>query len=200
MPSQYKEDEFLEQYFYTKQKGFLVDVGAADGIIGSNSEFLINQYKFRGLLVEPNKNSFELLLKKYHANKNIILENVACANRYMGKVDFYVDDRDGTEQLSTLDNQQVSNCKEYFKCNFSSYKVSVVRTDFLFLLYQIKIIDFMSVDCEQYDLKVLQGIDFDRFNIKLICLEMNNDETIDFMVSKGYKLIHKTEGNNFWEI
>ena len=39
--AQYNEEEIFKNFFNNKQDGFVVEVGAADGITNSNSRFLI---------------------------------------------------------------------------------------------------------------------------------------------------------------
>ena len=51
--SENEEDTFVIKYFQEKMNGFLLDISAADGVTGSNSFQLIDEYHWSGLLVEP---------------------------------------------------------------------------------------------------------------------------------------------------
>ena len=60
MYSQGYEEIYLLNYFKNNNTGFLVDIGAADGINNSNSKKLI-ELGWSGLLVEPNKKNYNKL-------------------------------------------------------------------------------------------------------------------------------------------
>ena len=67
-------------------------------------------------------------------------------------------------------------------------------------------IDFLNVDVEANDLKVLEGIDFNNLNIKLICVEMFNEDGnidqntfTDLLKPYNYKLIKVIGPNGFFE-
>ena len=50
-----------------------------------------------------------------------------------------------------------------------------------------KDIDFMNLDIEGSEGEVLDHLDFDVYNVKLICIE-GGDQYGEFMKSKGYQL------------
>ena len=67
-------------------------------------------------------------------------------------------------------------------------------------------IDFLNIDVESHDLEALSGIDFDALNIKLICVEMfdengkiNKDKFINLLKLYNYKLLHNIGANGFFE-
>ena len=66
--SQYNEEGFIDSFFKNKNNGFLVDIGAADGITNSNSRFLIEK-GWGGILIEPNTKNFNKLQDLYKNNK-----------------------------------------------------------------------------------------------------------------------------------
>ena len=59
-------------------------------------------------------------------------------------------------------------------------------------------IDFISIDTEGLDSKIIKNIDFTKTKIKLICVEKIDDESIDYLNINNYKLIHTTIGNAFY--
>ena len=62
--------------------------------------------------------------------------------------------------------------------------------------YSDKEIDFLDIDVEGADFKVLKGINFKRFKPKLICIEIHKknykkDLIYKFLVKKKYSLVWK---------
>ena len=192
--SQYGEEIFLIEYFKNKSLGFLVEIGAADGINNSNSRKLIEN-GWKGLLVEPNKNNF-IKLEKIYLNTDIILENCGCSYETKSTT-FFIDQNDEYQQISTFNRDQVKFCKEAYSCEFLEQESNLIKTSELFEKHLIKNIDFLSIDTETYDLNVLKGIDFESVNIELICIEDNN--VSDFLESKGYKELFRNIGNTFYK-
>ena len=196
--SQYQEESFLLDYFGDKKNGFLVDIGAADGISNSNSRKLI-EIGWSGLLVEPNKKNYDKLQKLYEKNNLIILENLGCSNVNDDSADFYIDKNDEYEQLSTFSYSQAEGCKKFFKCDFVNDKVKLQKTSELFSKHNIKEIDFLSIDTESFDTNVILGINFNECNINLICVEHITDEMTEELKKHNYNLCHKTGGNYFFK-
>lgn len=191
--SQYNEEEFLIDFFKQK-KGFVVEIGAADGTNNSNSRFLIEN-GWDALLVEPNLKNYYNICDLYKNKNNIIVENCGCSDLTEKQKIFFVDHNDRYEQLSTFSEEQMNFCKNHFSCDFSKQTVDVYRTQEIFNKHSIKNIDFLSVDTESFDLKVLKGIDFSLTNINLICVE--NIDTIEYLKKYNYKICFQTIGNLF---
>lgn len=189
--AQYNEEEFLINYFKGLSNGILVDIGAADGINNSNSRYLI-EIGWSGLLVEPNKKNFEKLIDLYSNNKNIVLENKGCSENSIESAEFYIDQNDQYQQLSTFSPNQVIKCKKMYNCGFINDKIDLIKTSDLLVKHSLNKINFMSIDTESYDTNVIKGIDFSLFDIDLICVEDNNTEINQILLNNGYKLIYKT--------
>ena len=196
--SQYQEESFLVDYFNDAKTGFLVDIGAADGISNSNSRKLIEN-GWSGLLIEPNKKNYIKLQKLYEKNNLIILENLGCSNTTEDLVDFYIDKNDEYEQLSTFSYSQAEGCKKIFNCNFVKDKIKLQKTSELLSKHNIKEIDFLSIDTESFDTNVILGINFNECNINLICVEHITDEMTEELKKHNYNLCHKTDGNYFFK-
>lgn len=188
--SQYSEEVFLLEYFQNRV-GLVVEIGAADGLNNSNSRRLIEN-GWSALLVEPNINNFNKIKSLYDLNENIIIENCGCSNE-SGLLEFYIDLNDEYQQLSTFNTQQVDKCKSMYNCEFIKKNVDVFKTSDIFDKHNINVIDFLSIDTESYDKNVIEGIDFDKFSIEIICVE--DDEAVSLLKERGYDIIHKTVGN-----
>ncbi len=189
---QYDEEEFLLNYFGNRN-GFLVDIGAADGIRNSNSKKLIEN-GWCGLLIEPGEINFNRLKDLYSTNDKIILENCGCSFENKDAI-FYHDYNDDAHQCSTFSIDQKNICLKLYSCPFVEKVVKLYKTSDLLKKYSINKIDFMSIDTEAYDENVLLGLEFDKINIELICIERDS-----YVLEKnGYQKIHINSGNIFYK-
>jgi len=72
--SQYRQDEFLNEYYFKGVKGgVFLDIGAHDGESLSNSKFFEEELGWSGICIEPNPDVFKLLKE----NRNCICINKA---------------------------------------------------------------------------------------------------------------------------
>jgi hypothetical protein len=62
-------------------------------------------------------------------------------------------------------------------------------------------IDFLSIDCEGLDMEVLQSMDWNTYNVRLVCVEhsMSKSDLHAYMNSVGYTFYEETIGNSFFE-
>lgn len=197
MYAQYGEEDFLNKIFPNKKNGLVVDIGAADGIRFSNSRYLI-ELGWSAILVEPNRNNFEKLQKLYHNTDNVKLINTGCGNISQSNVSFYIDKNDEHEQLSTFKVNQMEKCKSIYNCDFVTTEIDIIKTSELFKKNNIEYVDFLSIDTEDFDETVIQGIDFDSVNIHLICVEHNTKVIQDILNKNNYEMVYKTVGNIFY--
>lgn len=200
--SQFGEDLWLNTYFKGKTKGFYLDIGAYDPFRFSNT---MHFYKkgWRGISVEPNSERFRLF--PVHRPEDINLNmGIGVKN---GKMIFY---RIDPPTLSTFSKFQA---EVYVKQGFritGKVQVNVFPLKELCSLYVKKrIIDFMSIDVEGTELEVLKSNDWKRFRPRIICIESTvvsekqgnpRDKKMQkFFRSHGYRCIHQTEANSFYE-
>jgi len=73
--------------------------------------------------------------------------------------------------------------------------------------FGISHINFMVLDLEGGELAALMSLDFDRIQFDVICVETNRfenesdpyiNQTVDFLLGKGYNLFQRTNGRNSW--
>ncbi len=195
--SQYDEENIIDSFFKKKKDGFVVEIGAADGINNSNSRKLILD-GWSALLIEPNPNNFSKLEKLYPENDKVKILNLGCSNTTEENINFYIDQNDEFEQLSTFSLEQVQKCKEMYGCEFIEKRVDVVKTSDIFLKNKISKINFLSVDTESFDYKVISGIDFDKVEIDLICVEHLNSELENLLFNLNYVIFSRNIGNTFF--
>jgi FkbM family methyltransferase len=187
--SQFQQDQFAyENYFQNKTDGYFVDIGAADGIKFSNSKFF-EELGWKGVCIEPNPKAFNELIK-VRTNKCV---NKAISDKV--EISQFFQITDGPEQLSGLVNEftessilRINNDLQLYPNGFDYIDV---ECDLFENIVDQDSIDFLSIDTEGNELKILQTIDFNRFNIDVITVENNDydNKFIEFLTPKGYKFI-----------
>lgn len=165
--SQSGQDEWVNQFFNSKKKGFFIEVGAYDGIQTSNTYFFEKNLDWDGICIEANPQIFQKL-KVNRKSKNINL----AVNDFKGECFFGGDKvtNQGTKvSCDTLNNILIQN-----SCP--------------------KIIDYLSLDIEGFEIVALESLDFDYFEIGLITVEHNSylvgednkNKIFDLLTKKGF--------------
>lgn len=177
-------DEVLAKYL-RKDKGFFVEIGAHDGVSGSNTKYLeLNGWE--GICVEANPNVFD----KLKANRTCRVENVAV---WKDDVDLeFLSITGYPEQLSGIlesyDPRHLARVDRELAVHGGTRKIVNIAGRKLDTLVDRKEIDFLSIDTEGSELEILKAIDFSKHDIAVLCIENNfSDPQIpEFMRSKGY--------------
>lgn len=193
--SQYKQDQFLnENFFKNKKNGIFVDIGAYDGIEGSNSYFFEKHLEWKGLCVEPIPSVFNKLIK----NRNCFCEQVAAwkendikkfkiiegySEMLSGLIDSYED-----EHKKRIDSEI-----EAFNQKSIEIEIQCIDINLLLLKYDLYNIDFLSIDIEGSEIEILKKLDFSKFKIEYISVEnnYNNSEIRKILKKANFELINR---------
>ena len=173
--SQSGQDKIIKNSFFrSKKNGYFVEIGAFDGVLGSNCIHFEKSMKWDGIAIEPSKKQFEKLSK----NRNCKVLNEAISSTEKD-VEF-IEVIEGLTQMSGIDDDNYSakliienNKKNKF--NKNKMKTSTFEKSIL-----TKEIDYLSIDIEGAELDVLKSINFQEYIIKVISVENNNPEKINF--------------------
>ncbi len=196
--SQHKQDEFIIDYFKGKKDGVFIDVGAHDGITLSNTYVLEKEYDWTGICFEPMPRQY----KNLDECRDCIKYNCAIYDTN-GTEKFTLVDYDGYPDMLSGISKDISvkhmagilseSSRMGAKLKYIDVKTRILNE----ILDEQKIyeIDFLSVDVEGAELKVLSGIDYNKFHIKVIVFENgeNTNEVRDFLKTKGFEF-HKRLG------
>ena len=211
--SQMGQDMFLNRWFFKNRgPGFFVDVGAFDGILGSNTFYFEKHLQWKGIAFEPNPSAFEVL----RATRSCRLIQ-GCAYHQDGQVPFLAlsqrEQRKGTKsrpprsQLSMVFDsthggamlsgipehmdqlQWVEWIRKPMKLNQTLATVPCHRIDTVLNDSGVKIVDYLSIDVEGAELEVLRGIDFDRVQVNVIGVEHTHtfSEVYDLLTTSGFE-------------
>ena len=182
--SQLFQDLWVVQQTGGKKGGFFVEFGATNGIDLSNSYLLEKEYGWNGILAEPNPLWRDALRQNRTANIS-----VKCVYSRSGeKVQFL--DAPMPELAGITSFIKKSKQKKWLKKS-SLFEVETVSLNDLLVEYSApNQIDFISVDTEGSEFEILNCFDFDRWDVRLWCIEHNNGPTEKLLdalfASKGY--------------
>lgn len=188
--TQQLEQDVILNYFENKEHGILLDIGANDGETFSNSRALILN-GWTGALVEPDPQPLYKLEKLYYHNPSIqIIDNaidnynnktvIHCSGTHLNMGDMGL--------LSTINEKEK---ERWHKETFTEVEVDVI--DFKTLLDKTKLtkIDFISIDAEGSDYRILEQIDLKALNCSMVCVEYNNIDGmkyVNYMNKFGMKI------------
>lgn len=199
MAAQYGEESIILDFFQKAgiSNGFLVDAGAANGEDNSNTYFLLKGHGWQGILVEPNPRDFKNLSALYEGNERVKLLNLAVFSEE-GTLPFYVE----PGQASTLSTVFKSRVETIHHATYDApILVPCIKLSKLLDENQSpKVIDFISIDCEGVDMNVLESMDWDKYKIRLLCVEHSMEKSVlhKFLIDRGYNFLIETSGNSFF--
>jgi len=186
----YENIVFLEEYFKDKKKGFYIDVGCFHPIRLSNTMFL-HLKGWKGMNIDLSKKSIDLF--KIARPKDINLNfGVGSKNETL---DYFYNKKTFANNTFNIDFAKSFLKKDEIKKD----KVEVKTLKFIMENYSTeKEIDLLDIDVEGFDLNVLKGMDFEKYTIDLIMIEVHHydnktkkiaNEILNFLTKKNFKLV-----------
>ena len=172
------QDMLVKDNFFKNQKsGFFLEIGAYDGIEGSNCYHFEKFMNWQGIAIEASPLQFEKLKK----NRNCKLMNIAIGSENK-KVEFY-EVVEGFTQMSGINNLNFKDSFERIKKNSNSKinKINIECKTFEKLIPSDQIIDLISIDIEGNEPDVLKSINFDKYQIKVIILENKTPKELSYL-------------------
>tara|TARA_A100001011_G_C14247987_1_gene816485 strand:+ start:60 stop:767 length:708 start_codon:yes stop_codon:yes gene_type:complete len=187
------EDLAIDQFNKLKKKGFYVDVGAHHPIHRNNTNLLFNR-GWEGINIDINQFSIDLF--NYLRPNDLNLQTAISDEE--GEILFFYQKK--FSQLNTTD-RKIAN--EHFQGKFFEKKVKCQTIQNILdrSKYKNKKIDFLNIDIEGAEIKVLKTLNFNVYKPSLICIEIlgyrdlnfdqreikiQSDEIFQFLNKKGY--------------
>jgi FkbM family methyltransferase len=185
--SQAGQDEWVVNFFKGKKNGFFLDIGAHNGIHINNSYYLEKNLDWTGICIEANP----IIFKELKINRNCNTLNCAVSN-CVEELNFILDGLSGRISDNNQGIKMMSNTID-----------NIIKENNV-----PKIIDYISLDVEGYETKVLSKFPFDEYEFILMTVEHNlylgdnsNKENIkSILLKNGYVLYQenvKHEGYEF---
>ena len=181
------EDTAVLNYFKDRKNGFYVDVGCYHPIHRNNTHLLHKQENWSGINIDTSQFSIDLF--NYMRPKDLNY-NCAISDKNENIKLFY------QKELSQLSTTEKGQAESVFQGNIKEKEMQAFTLDEVLNRdrYKKSKIDFLDIDVEGADLKVLKGLSFDKFKPELICIEIHEKEVelseiYKFLVDKKYELI-----------
>lgn len=195
--SQLLEEIIVRDYFREKRGGIFVDVGAAHYKDFSNTYYLDSELGWSGLAVDPIAD-YAAAYTQHRPRTRFLPYFVAAASG-------------GTETLHIpKDNWIVASAFESFSrreepsSEMRVERVPVSTLDDLLEQEGISRIDFLTIDVELSEPKVLAGFSIDRYKPALVCIEAHPDvrqAILDYFTAHRYAVVAKylrSDELNLW--
>jgi len=204
-------NEIFQQTINKIRSGFYLDVGALDGRMFSNTWHLENGLDWRGILIEPNPESFHQLSRIRDPQKNVLIQKAIVGQ------DSKKDAKDYTRTLlaahsMTIDlssawdvSKQMNEASKFMGSNQNFYTFTVPASTLEEVLIESQApeeIDFMSLDIEGAELEICLDFPLVNYRIKYLLIETDiNGLAIRHLEKNGYKVIfyESVAGNAFLE-
>tara|TARA_B100001093_G_scaffold255401_1_gene244291 strand:+ start:587 stop:1294 length:708 start_codon:yes stop_codon:yes gene_type:complete len=181
-------DIIIDYIFKNQKKGTYLDVGAQHPV-SNNNTYLLYKRGWNGINIDLDKKNIDLFNISRPEDTNL---NYAISDKEgLADLFFYHD----SSPINTL-NKTVSNFQKAPIKEIKKIKTTTLN-DILNKLNLQNEIDYMNLDVEGFELKVINGFDIDRYKPKVISveyldldmkkLEFKNNHIENLMSSKLYK-------------
>lgn len=181
------QDEFVHQHFFeNKHNGVFLDIGAYDGVTGSNTCFFERYLGWTGVCFEPSPSQFQKLTQ----NRKARCVN-ACLADYVGEARF-MDIVEGLTMMGGLvenyDPKVLDVIQKSKDQRLEFRTVPVMRLSSFLEEAGITRVDYCSIDVEGSEMKILCDLDFGKLQIEVFSIENNSGTPVigEFMNSAGY--------------
>lgn len=198
--SQYSQDEIVHKNFFKdKKNGYFVDIGAYDGITQGSNSLFFEELGWTGVCVEPNPNLFE----KLKQNRKCKCYNVAIDNN-IGEMNFMlIKGHDAPNTLGRLIDDTNTIDVSRLKNNLNqdqTWEIIVVKTEIFDNVVDNNKIDYLSIDTEGNEIRILETIDFEKYDISVLSLENNYRDARyeNFFKDKPYTRFTNTGCDEIW--
>jgi FkbM family methyltransferase len=175
----------IHEAFARKKKGYFIEIGSANGIDINNTYLLEKRYEWSGICVEANPDLFEQL----KINRSSTCLNL-CLDGTEGEVDFILNDIHGGIVDIDADNKKSKD--------FSDLRIKRLKTTTLAHVLQEynapNIIDYLSIDVEGAETRILQNFPFDQYIFCCITIERPSIFLNSLLVDSGYILVKVIPG------
>ena len=203
--AQFGEEKLILKNFKKEFKGTFLDVGCFHPTRNNNT-YKLYKKGWRGINIDLNPLSIDLFNLARPKDINIC---TAISNKNSTTDLFFIGDLD---TKNTIEKNQKKFLKKHFSITKFDNKKKLVKTKKLndiLKKYKFFNIDFMNIDIEGHELKVLQAMNFNKYKINVICIEINdpynewskinNRKIFKFLKEKGYTLKDKTSANHIFK-
>lgn len=199
--SQLGEDKIINKII-KKKEDFYVDIGC-NHPIKNNNTFLLYKKGLSGLNIDISKINIDLF--KFIRSRDININEAISDKNQKTKV--YIPNNNWLSYEITINKNFRNTLIKKHKNKYSSKNVFSLKWSSILKKYNIKIkkIDFLKIDVEGMDYKILRSIDIAKYRTKLIMIEtpdfdkINSKKIEKYLFKKKYKKIYQNELNSIFQ-
>mgnify|MGYP003137853378 CR=1 FL=1 len=190
--SQLGQDRWVLSQTTNKRGGYFVEAGACDGVELSNTYLLEKDYNWRGICCEPNADFHPSLRanRKCHVDGSLLYDSSGDTQLFHKAGIF-----GGTQEDFKVEEDRLS-----LRLDAVVEEVSTLTLNDLLDKYNAPpLIDYISLDTEGSEMKILSAFDFGAREVGLWTIEHNSRQRrdggrylhsiIDLMQKNGYKAL-----------
>ena len=170
--------------FNEKRGGWFVDVGAHDGVFVSNTLLLEQRFGWNGLCVEGDPDNFALLRR----NRRVACVH-ACLDAQEGTVEF--------AKMGAWSGIVTAENRDQVRANPEAEVIRVRTRTLASVLAEHGVPpepDYLSMDIEGAEERVLAGFDFSRHRFKCLTIERPSPALRETLRRAGYLLVRDVPG------
>ena len=202
--AQFGEDEYILSLFEKNFKGIFLDIGCYHPTRHNNT-YLMYKNGWSGINIDLNPLTIELFNFMRPRDINI---NIGISDTEDEKKLYFIDE---LNTQNTLDENQLNFLKNHHNIKDHEIIEKKIRTKSIVTIlkqHQLFHIDFMNLDIEGHELRVLKTIDFEKIKIKYLCVEMiehnkksveNNEKVKNLLIQNNYKLVKNFNYNYIYK-
>ncbi len=176
-----------------KRGGYFIDLAAADGVNTSNTYALEKVFGWTGICIEPNPGFLTRLRKR----RNCIIEDAVVSDR-IEDVRFRIDNRslggivaDDTDNNPRLRGDQIETATMIERK--SDTLISILERH-----AAPEVIDYLSLDVEGCEERVIRSLDFDRYTFRCMTIERPTPTVNEILLANAYVFVKNRDFDSFY--
>jgi FkbM family methyltransferase len=173
------QDKWVESIFEGMRGGYFLDIGASEGIGGSNTKMLEESFGWEGICIEANPHFYHQL-----AMNRLAL----CVNAAVSPVEEEV-----TFRAAGYYGGIEKNLTEWHRKDWQDSESIIMRTrmigDILDECEAPEVIDYVSLDIEGGEAEIIESFPFDRYKVLTMTVEQSHPRLVDVVKSKGFQIV-----------
>lgn len=190
--SQYGQDEFIHKNLLSNNdSNIFIDVGAYDGIIGSNTKFFEDN-GWDGVCFEPNPKVYEKLIKNRKSQCVLGAAWDTDENQIFRVVEGYAEMLSGmVDELNDPHRARIDKECSDMGGSYSDILVNCYDLGKFLISNDIFNVTYISLDTEGSEYRILKSLDLNKIYVKIFSIENNyQDYNVDnYLTSQGYKKV-----------
>ena len=184
------QDEWIiDTIFKYKKNGYFIDLAASDGLKINNTLILEKQLNWNGICIEPNPIFYEELKK----NRNCNLSNIVIDRKNDIEIDFRIDNG----ELGGIVDEDTDNNYKYRGNELKKSKIIKLKTKTLEYVLDYfnapKIIDYLSLDVEGAEERILSNFPFNKYTFLAMTIERPTPELEKILFNNNYIFVMKSK-------